>query len=102
MVKKKLIDKIIDEIKAERERQDKKWGVQNHSPIEWIGILTEEVGEAAKEAVDYHFAKVNHKGSDEKLIELEEGLTISNYRQELIQVAAVAVQMIECIDRNGR
>lgn len=96
------MENILNEIKAERERQNVKWGEQNHSPIEWIGILTEEVGEASKEAVDYHFAKVNHKGSDEKLIELEEGLTISNYRKELIQVAAVAVQMIECIDRNGR
>ena len=43
---------IIKEIKAERERQDAKFGEQNHAPIMWLAILTEEVGETAKEAVD--------------------------------------------------
>jgi len=26
------MDKIINEIKAERQRQDEKWGEQNHNP----------------------------------------------------------------------
>lgn len=101
-----IMDKIINEIKAERERQNAKWGEQNHSLIEWIGILTEEVGEASKEAVDYHFNNPYIDGCGE-LQNVEENdvvqsIRLSNYRNELIQVAAVAVQMIECLDRNGR
>ena len=33
---------------AERARQDAKWGEQNHHPLAWLGILTEEVGELAE------------------------------------------------------
>lgn len=79
---------VLREVAAERHRQNQKWGEQNHNPIEWIGILTEEVGEAAKEAVDAHFGY-----SPEPIACLE------RYRMELIQVAAVAVQAIECLDR---
>ena len=47
--------KIIAEIVVERQKQDEKWGEQNHNPIEWSAILTEECGEVAKEALEYHF-----------------------------------------------
>ncbi len=92
--------KVLEEIKAERERQDARWGVQNHSPMEWQGILIEEVGEAAKEATDYHF-RIGHRGDDaldEKIIRKQ----LQAYRAELIQVAAVAVAMVECLDRNEK
>ena len=78
---------ILDEILNERNRQDKKWGVQNHKPIEWVAILTEEVGEVAKEALDHHFKNRE--------------MTLDNYRTELIQVAAVAISMIESLDRSS-
>jgi len=80
---------ILAEIAAERVRQNNKWGIQNHSPIEWIAILGEEFGEAAKEALENHFKYAGNEG-------------LANYRKELIQVAAVAVQMIECLDRNEK
>ena len=82
---------IFNEINKERIRQETKWGEQNHSPIEWIAILTEEVGEVAKEAVDFHF-------NDNEEIDY---YLLHKYREELIQVAAVAVSMIESLDRNG-
>lgn len=84
------MNSIINEVKKERQKQDAKWGEQNHKPIEWVGILTEEVGEVAKEAVDFHFG--------DNLTDSHQ--CIKNYRAELIQVAAVAVAMIECLDRN--
>lgn len=84
------MNSIINEVKKERQKQDAKWGEQNHRPIEWVGILTEEVGEVAKEAVDFHFG-------DNPTLRLK---CIKNYRAELIQVAAVAVAMIESLDRN--
>ena len=83
------LNDILSEIANERVRQNAKWGIQNHSPIEWIAILGEEFGEAAKEALENHFKYANNEG-------------LANYRKELIQVAAVAVQMIECLDRNEK
>jgi hypothetical protein len=83
---------ISGEVREERERQDKKWGEQNHAPIIWIGILTEEVGEAAKAGNEIHFHK-SHQG------ELYKGW-LKNYREELIQVAAVATAAVESLDRN--
>lgn len=51
--------------------------------MSWLGILTEEVGEVAKEVNEIHF----RCGS------------FSNLRDELIQVAAVATAWVESIDR---
>ncbi|MDI7190880.1 MazG-like family protein [Leptospira santarosai] len=71
----------------ERERQDQKWGEQNHSPIEWCAILGEEVGEVNRTVLETHF---EYDGKDD----------YTEYRTELIQVAAVAIAMIESYDRN--
>lgn len=78
------INNILDEIKKERVKQDVKWGEQNHAPADWLMILGEEVGEANKAALEAKF------GSK----------TLAEYREELVQVAAVAVAMIQCLDRN--
>lgn len=72
-----MSDPIKDVLK-ERERQDKKWGPQNHHPERWIIILIEEVGEAGKD--------------------LLEGDAFG-YRKEMVQVAAVALAAIESFDR---
>lgn len=79
------LNKVGQEVDKECLRQREKWGVKYHSPIEWIAILTEEVGEAAKEAVQLCLDK------REK--------SLGNYRKELLQVAAVAVSAIECLER---
>ena len=69
--------KIMEDIELERRCQDQHWGVQDHPPEHWLAILTEEVGEVATAILeDYGTA----------------------YRNELVQVAAVAVAMIECYD----
>lgn len=75
-----LVD-ILREISDERLRQDTKWGERNQSPTTWLPILTEEVGEVANAILE----------GDE-----------NNYRVELIQVAAVAIAMIECLDRGNK
>lgn len=84
------------EIREERRRQDAKWGEQNHSPIEWCAILTEEVGEVSKEALELHFAQLQNSGQSEAWF--EEKLAL--YRKEVIQVAAVALAMAESLERN--
>lgn len=99
---------IYGEIKAERDRQDRKWGEQNHPmvprfvntlgvPPAWAArercdnaaldgsvtfghILVEEVAEAVE-------AAMSHGDDSDEL------------RAELVQVAAVAVAMIERVDR---
>jgi NTP pyrophosphatase (non-canonical NTP hydrolase) len=71
------------EVKAELLKQYSKWGIQNHTPEWWLVILGEEVGEANKAILENKLSK-----SD-----------IGLYRDELIQVAAVALSAIECLDR---
>lgn len=74
---------VYDEIRAERARQVTLWGVQNHSPHQWLAILTEEVGEVSKEVADARVGEFD----------------MANYRVELIQTAAVAVAAVEALDR---
>jgi NTP pyrophosphatase (non-canonical NTP hydrolase) len=75
------ISKVLNLVRMERLRQFYKWGIQHHSWPEWITILTEEVGEAAQAAVECYW----NDGD------------IGQLREELIQVAAVACQIIEVI-----
>jgi len=75
-----MTDRVMIDINKERNRQDKKWGEQNHHPLLWLAILGEEYGEACK-------------------AELETNGTKHNLREELVQVAAVAVSAIESMDR---
>lgn len=85
--------KVLDEVSKERERQDQKWGEQNHAPFAYLSILMEEVGEAAQAANDAH---VWGHGTDTRHWER---VRLEHLRNELVQVAAVAVAMIECLDR---
>lgn len=72
-------DKIVKFIMAERARQDEKWGEQNHDIYKWLAILGEEVGEANKAALENDYSEL---------------------MQELIQIGAVTVAMIESLERN--
>ena len=67
-----------EEVLDERISQDRKWGEQNHHPERWLAILGEEFGEAC-----------------EAWLRPDP----SQYRKELIQVAAVAIAAIESLDR---
>ena len=80
---------IMAEVTKERMLQDLKWGQQNHDPALWLSILMEEVGEVAKASLEGRFAQTRKYRA----------LQRADYRAELIQVAAVAVAMIECFDR---
>jgi hypothetical protein len=67
----------LDCVVAEMHNQDFEHGANRNLPhLEWNAILVEEVGEVSK------------------AIQEREGL-----REELVQVAAVALQWIEMIDR---
>ncbi len=67
---------LVAKILRERERQDAKWGTDfdGRRDEQWLTILTEEVGEAAKASLE---------GDEENLIE------------EIIQCAAVCLSWLE-------
>lgn len=75
----KKFDCVIALIRAERERQLAKWGVQHHDAFTWMSILMEEVGEASQAALHDVFGG-KHAGT---------------FETEMIHVAAVAVQILE-------
>ncbi len=72
--------KIFQDITAERERQDKKWGAARDLPnYTWLAILIEEVGEIAEGILKEIYWK--------------------DAREELVQIASVAVAWLENLDR---
>lgn len=77
------IDEIFTLIKQERQRQDEKWGEQNHHSIVWCAILGEEVGEVNKAALEANF----------------DNTSLDNYKDELIQVVAVGCAALEALKR---
>lgn len=80
---------LLDIVK-EYSRQEQKWGVQDHTPPHWIAIMTEELGEAAKASVNACLGGDDSRTKEEWL---------ADYRTELVQLGALAVQAIACIDR---
>jgi NTP pyrophosphatase (non-canonical NTP hydrolase) len=73
-----LLTAVLDLLRRERRRQDEKLGEQNHQPLVWLAILTEEIGEVAESALERN---------------------LNGYLEELIHVAAVAVAAYECAAR---
>lgn len=77
----------LDDVLAERAKQDAKWGEQNHDPIIYAAILMEEVGELAQAGIQTRFATGEGHGG------------VSNIRKEAVHCAAVALAIVECLDR---
>jgi len=75
---------VFQDVAAERARQDAEWGTTGHTPEVWLAILTEEVGEVAREVLGLRFGEAAKCHGD--------------LRTELVQVAAVAVSAIESLD----
>ena len=73
----------LHSVLAERIRQDGQWGEQNHDMFIWSAILTEECGEFAQAALQAKFG----------------GPAGAHLRKEAVQCAAVALAIVECIDR---
>ena len=72
-------------VQQERDRQDIKWGEQNHGAFIWCAVLGEEFGEFQQACLQNNFGGP-HK--DEMLL-------------ELVQVSAVCKAIYECGERNG-
>lgn len=81
-----LSDKLISEIRAERQHSIDKHGKNSMEYLEgaspsWLAILVEEVGEAAK--------SLTYDNQDNE-----------NLRDELIDIIAVASAWVEAMDRD--
>ncbi len=76
---------ILTDIIAERQRQDKKWMEQNHSDEWWLPIMVEELGEVGKAMLENNF---NYPGAK-----------LDDIRKELIEMLAVGMAWVECMDR---
>lgn len=74
-------------VAAENENQIKKWGVQTHTPFEWLTYTTEELGELAQ-AISEHYYRTGSK---------------EDVAKEAIQVATLALKIAEMyLDDEGR
>ncbi len=84
------MNKAQESILAEREKQDDKWGEQNHNPYIYLAILVEEIGELAQSILHTQFGgdMGNDKGG------------LYHLRKEAIHTAAVAMAIVECLDRD--
>ena len=92
------MENFIEQIRKERERQNNLWGVQEHSLSKFMSILLEEVGESAKEANDYEAIIDRTADYCGPLDEISKKQHLINCQTELIQVAAVSVQICERIE----
>lgn len=101
---------ILREIETERIKQDVKWGEQNipsvkpgipaHKMFDEYGLPPEDW---AKDSCDVatRLRKLTYGHiAVEELCEVISALDDESRRKELVQLAAVVVQWIECIDRN--
>ncbi len=75
---------IIDSLLAERQRQDEKWGEQNHWDTVWSLIFGEEYGEVQKEILERECSW--GEAAEEHDAKLE---------RELIQLVAVGIGWLE-------
>lgn len=84
---------VLVDVYRERERQHATWGTQRHDYPVWLTVLLmEEVGEVAQAVWAAHTASTAACRRRE----------LSAARAELVQVAAVAVVMIERMDEEVR
>ena len=79
-----MLEELLEEVRLERIRQDDRFGwPRMHHPTWWLTILAEEFGEFAHDVCDHEFEAGNWK---------------KNMREELVQIAAVALAAIEDLD----
>lgn len=112
---------VLREVLAERIRQDAKWGEQNHPLVDLVLMSRPGGCDALRMAHEFEIPTADrarwlcdtrHKRGDgtfadilvEELCEFVEAATIENVaaaRKELVQLAAVAVAVVESIDRRA-
>lgn len=79
---------VLEEVRQEREHQDKKWGGPNHddkhTPYDWSAFIISYLGESVSEFV-------NESGRVES--------RLRTFRYNMIKIAALAIAAVEYVDR---
>lgn len=110
------MENIFNEIRTERQKQEAKWGEQNHPILDPILInrnaqrMCEEyeipTESRARQMVEIHAERGDLTYMHILMEEISEaascGSNTEELRKELIQSASILVAMIESLDRNGR
>jgi NTP pyrophosphatase (non-canonical NTP hydrolase) len=73
----------MESVIEERVRQEKKWGQQDNDPFVYLTVLGEEFGELCQAALHTRFG----------------GKAADKLREEAVHTAAVALAIVECLDR---
>lgn len=76
---------VLQNVLEERKRQDSIWGQQNHEDSWWFTIIVEEIGEVAQAILHDKFG----------------GKAAGTVYKELVQVVAVGIAWLECINRRN-
>lgn len=84
--------KAMSDIAGERDRQERLFGVQKHHPAYWLALLGKQLGQLGEATVKREWASKGGPGSPYDVAN-------QKIRNEAVQLAAVALNMIECIDR---
>ena len=95
-------DRVLSQVLAERIRQDIQWNEQNHPDGTGISPEQRKLADNAKAMCQQAFAEGRGDWAHILVEEVREALAESDpakLRAELVQVGAVAVAWIECIDR---
>ena len=83
------IRELINEIKAERARQDNKWGKQRLSLRVWTWVWLEEVGEYYQAKLELRAFSRNRSAWDKEVARM-----VRNKDKEFIQILAVMVAFV--------
>lgn len=84
------INGIVAKVRHELGEQIRKWGIQDHVPIMWSAIITEECGEYAEAAIEHAIATDANKYR----------FWLRQCEAELVQVAASAIAALEAVQAN--
>ncbi len=104
----RLTGDVLSEVRAERLRQDEQWGEQNHPDGTGPGFVwsftgpAEHVRDSVRATVQHDATLHRTSWRDVLLEEVAESFAEDDpakLRAELVQVAAVAVQWVQAIDR---
>lgn len=81
------LHRAVEDSLDECERQVDEFGVQRHHPAYWLAIMGKQVGQFGSAILNREWAAINAQGRSQ-----------SQLRTEAVQMAAVALSIIECID----
>lgn len=89
---------VLGAVVNERRAQLAKWGRQDHDLTVWMTVLGEEFGEACEAILKSRAFGSGSPDDDATDRALGEAFLADRVRQEMIQVAAVAVAAVEWLD----